>query len=465
MYRAFGGGGMPRGTEAILAAQHAMGHELVVFTREPRGEDDFKISVPFKHIVIGDIGIRETSSPERREKLRAAISEAGCDIVIHHEYYARFAIDDLRLFEEMGIPALVQWHSCFSALNMIKAWEGHVLEQINGVVEHAKGVITLSRTDKAFFELMGVPAVHIPYSDPDMFESVPVHGNGHKLLWTGRIVPSKRPVHAVQILEKVLERFPDATLTMLGDGSRRRDVEDYLAERPKLASHVSLPGFINDVASYLRDADVFLVTTSFEGFMHSLIEAKMAALPTVGYQMDYLDTTRPGTGYCSVPQGDVDAAAEEVCRLLADADERHRLGALARKDFEWFLKLDQKALYNEAFEIALHPESRRLLEAPVVVPEILRILLEHVDIHFLRRLDEINANAEKLRLCREKTRQCREKLRRRKEKLLRRKKKAKALKKKARRLKKELNALRKSSAYRLGRLLTWPARKLKSLLP
>ena len=103
--------------------------------------------------------------------------------------------------------------------------------------------------------------------------------------------------------------------------------------------------------------------------------------------------------------------------------------------------------------------------APAAVPEILRILLEHVDIHFLRRLDEINANAEKLRLCREKARRCREKLRRRKEKLLRRKKKAKALKKKARRLKKELNALRKSSAYRLGRLLTWPARKLKSLLP
>ena len=457
MYRAFGGGGMPRGTEAILAAQHAMGHELVVFTREPRSESDFEISVPFRHVVIGAVGIRDTSSPERREKLRAAISETGCDLVVHHEYYAKFAIDDLRLMEEMGVPALVQWHSCFSALNMIKAWEGHVLEQIEGVVRYAKGVITLSRTDKAFFELMGVPAVHIPYSDPDMFESVPVHGNGHKLLWTGRIVPSKRPLHALQILEKVLERFPDATLTMLGDGSRRRDVEKYLATRPELAAHVSLPGFINDVASYLRDADVFLVTTSFEGFMHSLMEAKMAALPTVGYQMDYLDTTRPGTGYCAVPQGDVDAAAEEVCRLLADADERHRLGALARKDFEWFLHLDQKALYNEAFEIALHPENRRLIEAPAVVPEIMRILIGHVDIHFLRRLDEINVIAEKLR-------RCKEKLHRRKEKLCRLTEKAKACREKSHKLKMELKALRNSRAYRIGQLLAWPARKLKRLL-
>ncbi|MBO7684490.1 MAG: glycosyltransferase family 4 protein [Kiritimatiellae bacterium] len=458
MYRAFGGGGMPRGTEAILAAQHAMGHDLVVFTREPRGENDFEISVPFRHVVIGDVGIREPSSPERTARLRAAVSESGCDLVIHHEYYARFAIDDLRLFEEMGVPALVQWHSCFSALNMIKAWEGHVLEQIEGVVRHAKGVLTLSRTDKAFFELMGVPAVHVPYSDPDMFDSVPVHGNGHKLLWTGRIVPSKRPVHAVQILEKVLGRFPDATLAMLGDGSRRRDVEEYLAARPELAAHVSLPGFINDVASYLRDADVFLVTTSFEGFMHSLMEAKMAALPTVGYQMDYLDTTRPGTGYCAVPQGDVDAAAEEVCRLLADADERHRLGALARKDFEWFLRLDQKALYNEAFEMALRPRAdERPGQQAAQAAEILRILLGHVDTHFLRRLDEFAALAEKLRQCREKAGLCREKLRRRREK-------AKARKKKLRKLKKKLKALRKSPAYRIGRLVTWPARKLKGLL-
>ena len=455
IYRAFGGGGMPRGTGAILAAQHAMGHDLVVFTREPRGENDFEIDVPFRHVVIGDVGIRDCSTPERAEKLRAALAETKCDIVIHHEYYAKFAIDDLRLMEEMGVPALVQWHSCFSALNMIKAWEGHVLEQIEGVVRHSRGVITLSCTDKAFFELMGVPAIHIPYSDPDMFDAVPVHGDGHKLLWTGRIVPSKRPLHAVQILEKVLARFPDATLTILGDGSRRRDVEAYLAARPELAAHVSLPGFINDVVPYLRDADVFLVTTSFEGFMHSLVEAKMAALPTVGYQMDYLDTTRPGTGYCAVPQGDVDAAAAEVCRLFADPDERRRLGALARKDFEWFLHLDQKALYNEAFDMALRPRVRQLPDSPSAA-DMMRILLGHVDMHFLRRLDDISGLAEKLRLRREK-------LYRRREKIARLRKRLKAERKKARKQRKEMKSLRKSGSYRIGRLLTWPVRKMKRL--
>jgi len=442
---------MPRGTDAILSAQHAMGHRLVVFTHRPRSEGDFKISVPFQNVVIGDLDIREESSPERTAKLRAAILETGCELMIHHVFFARCVVDDLMLFKELGIPALVQWHSCFSALTMWKRWEGHVSEQMESVVRLAGGVITLSRIDKAFFEFMGVPATHVPYSDPDMFESVPVHGNGHRILWTGRMVAGKRPLHAVQIFERVLKQFPDATLVMLGDGTHRKSVEQYLAERPELAAHVTLPGFINDVAPYLREADVFLVTTSHEGFMHSLMEAKMAALPIVGYRMDYLDTTRPGTGYCAVPQGDVDAAAAEVCRLLADPAERHRLGAAARQDFEWFLRLDQKSLYREAFDMVLHPDRHRLGEQPAYVRDVLHTLLEQMDIHSGRRRAECEDMEKSLSLRREKIRDLKDEVQR--------------LKMKQRELKDAMKRLKGSRAYRIGRLVAWPFRKLKGIVP
>ena len=403
IYRRLCGGGMPRGAESIFPVQYALGHKLIVFTYEQGDAKDFAISVPHRRIVIGRVGVHETSSPERTARLRKAIIDAGCDLVIHHVYYYKSTIDDLRLFKEMGIPALVHWHICFSGLIWEEEWDGHVLEQIESVAKCARCMITLSRMDKAFFELMGVPAVHIPYSDPDLFESVPVHGDGHHLIWTGRMVSSKRPLHAVQILERVLERFPDATLTMLGDGVLRKEIEEYVASRPELSGHVSLPGFINDVAHYLREADLFLVTTEFEGFMHSLMEAKMAALPIVGYRMDYLDTTRPNTGYCAVPQGNVAAAAEEVCRLLADSDERHRLGAMARKDFEWFLNIDQKSLYSKAFDIACHPQNYHLEKPPAFVPEMIRILFEHMDANFRDRKAKIDMMVEKIRLC---ERQC-----------------------------------------------------------
>ena len=478
IHRTLGGGGTPREIDAVFSVLSGMGHQLVLFTHEPEGEQDFKISTPYRRVVIGDVGNSDPSTPERTARLRAAIEETGCELVVHHLFFTKCLIDDLALFREMGVPALVKWHSCFGALNMFKTWDGQVLEHIESIVRLSRGVITLSQTDKAFFELMGVPAVHIPHSLPDLFEQVPCHGEGHRLLWVGRFVQGKHPLQAVQILERVLERFPDATLTLLGDGFRRKEIEAYISEHPELAAHVSMPGFVNDVTPYLREADVYLVTSSFEGFMLSLLEAKMAALPTVGYRMDYLDTTRPGTGYCAVPQRDVAAAASEVCRILADPEERHRLGAAARKDFEAFLRLDQKALYQEAFDMALHPQNPRRGGSDVSASGILRLLLEQVDAHSFDCRAEFNALEKRLGLVCDKLQASRNKVNQLKEQKQRLADKAqrqihrlknkaqrqiRRLEDKVHRQKVQVRRLKRSYAYRIGRLLTWPVRKLKGL--
>ncbi len=387
VYRSLSLGGMQRGAGSILKVHHEMGHKLVVFTREPVDGMEYGIGVPFERIVIGGGSYMKRASPERLENLRRELREHPCDIVVHHEYFARSLEDDLKTLSEMGVPALVQWHSCFSALHMSDWWNGKVCGQFDAVRRFAKGVLAFSRTDRAFFRLLGIPAVRIPYSDPDLFGGAPVHGDGKgtELLWPSRFSKGKRPLHALKVMELVLKRVPDAHLTMLGDGPMRRDVDEYLAERPELAAKVSLPGFVADVAPYFRKADVVLMTTEFEGFCHSIMEAKMAALPVVGYEMDYLDTTRPGTGYVSVPQGDVEAAADRACALLEDGAERMRLGALGRADFDQFAALDQKALYEMAFRMALGqewcavPDDEDLSLAPSVV----KVLLEHVDANWV----------------------------------------------------------------------------------
>lgn len=383
IYKSLSGGGMQRGAGAILQVHHAMGARLVVLTRDEPSETDYPIPVPFTRFTIGGGSYRSRADAGRRQKLKDAILGRGCDLVIHHEYYARSLVDDMEVLQDLGVPVLVQWHSCFSALNLSPWWNGHVCEQLEGVKRYAHGVLTLSAVDRTFFELLGVPAVHIPYSDPDLFTAVPVHGEGRgtNILWTARFSMGKRPVLAVQIFEKVLQRCPDARLCMLGDGPLRGEVDAYLATRPQVRQRVSFPGFINDVTPFLKDADVFLVTSEFEGFCHSIVEAKMAALPTVGFAMDYLDTTRSGTGYCSVPQGDVAAAAGKVCELLEDANERKRLGRLAREDFERFSKFDQQSLYREAFQLAVEKKNRVRADVttPSLVPCVLDVLLEHVD--------------------------------------------------------------------------------------
>lgn len=153
-----------------------------------------------------------------------------------------------------------------------------------------------------------------------------------------------------------------------------------------------MPGFVNDVIPFLSGADVFLCTTRYEGFCHAIVEAKTAALPIVGYAMAYLDTALPGTGYIAVPQGDVEAAAEAVCRLFSDRDERRRQGAAAgRADFERFLALDQKAMYREVFEAAWAKVPNPVtISDPSLLPKILTVLLEHVDFSRERDYQEMH---------------------------------------------------------------------------
>ena len=385
IYRSLSLGGMQRGAGAILKVHHDMGHKLVVFTRDPVDGKEYDISVPFERVVLGGGSYRRRADVERKRKLHEGLSVHKCDLVIHHEYYAKSLVDDLELLTSLGVPTLVQWHACFTALHMSDAWDGQVCHQLDIVKRYARGMLAFSRVDCTFFELLGIPARHIPYSDPDIFDENPTHkaGVGREILWPSRMSKQKQPLEAIKIFERVLEQMPDAHLTMLGDGPLRVDVETYLASRPTLSAKVSFPGFVNDVVSYFKDADLVLMTSEYEGFCHSIMEAKMAAIPVVGYEMDYLDTTRPGTGYVSVPQGDVQGAAAKVCELLRDGDERHRLGALGRKDFEWFASLDQQALYHEAFELALAktPPPPCVVTDASLVSKVLNMLLRHVDAH------------------------------------------------------------------------------------
>lgn len=400
IYRSLSLGGMQRGAGSILKVHHEMGHDLVVYTRDPADGNEYDMSVPFERVVLGGGSYRKRADGNRRNALRAAVAARRPDLVIHHEYYATSLVDDLEILHESGIPVLVQWHGCFSALHMIDSWDGRVCSQLDAVRRYARGVLALSRTDQTFFELLGVHALHVPYSDPDIFDAVPERGDGvgTEILWPSRMSSQKQPVEALAIFEQVAKRLENVHLTMLGDGPLRADVDTYLAAHPALTGKVSLPGFVVDVVSYFRNADVVLMTSSFEGFCHSIMEAKMAALPIVGYEMDYLDTTRPGTGYISVCQGDVKDAAAKLCGLLENGVERHRQGLLARKDFEWFAALDQQAIYKAAFDLALGQKGREpcTVTDPSLIANVVKVLLQHVDAHS-RNSKAIRAAAESRR--------------------------------------------------------------------
>ena len=167
-----------------------------------------------------------------------------------------------------------------------------------------------------------------------------------------KILEAKRPLDAIEIFRRVLERIPDAKLVMVGGlGSLYgRQISKMVAADPKLSDSVKLPGFSVNVWEWYSRASVFLSTSSLEGFPLTFMEAGAAGVPIVGYDLPYIETVKGNDGFIPVKPGDVNAAADAICRLLEDDEAREKAGAANRATFERVKSFDQMVAYDKLFD-------------------------------------------------------------------------------------------------------------------
>ena len=105
------------------------------------------------------------------------------------------------------------------------------------------------------------------------------------LLYVGRLSKEKDPMLAIKVLARVrsaLKETENVRLVMIGDGYQRAETED-LARSLSVHHHVSFLGMQprQIIAQWMRAADVFLLTSHFEGFPIVLAEAAQCGLPMV----------------------------------------------------------------------------------------------------------------------------------------------------------------------------------------
>lgn len=101
-----------------------------------------------------------------------------------------------------------------------------------------------------------------------------------KIISSGRFTEQKNFDFLIDVFHKYLDIQPCAELTILGEGSLRLDLENKIAEL-SLTDKVSLPGHVSNVEDFLIEADVFILTSLYEGFGIVLIDALKCATPII----------------------------------------------------------------------------------------------------------------------------------------------------------------------------------------
>jgi glycosyltransferase involved in cell wall biosynthesis len=145
-----------------------------------------------------------------------------------------------------------------------------------------------------------------------------------------RLGEEKNHEFFLRVAHRVRTELPTAHFLIVGDGPRRRHLED-LAGKMKIADCVHFTGARADVDELLALMDVFLLTSYIEANPVSLLEAMSTGIPVVSTNVGSIPETviNGQVGYL-VPSGDEDAMTRRVVQLLENSDLCKSLGRAGR---------------------------------------------------------------------------------------------------------------------------------------
>lgn len=211
-----------------------------------------------------------------------------------------------------------------------------VCRTIKLVAPFLSGITTVSENLKTFFrDYLGQPEARlevIPNGvDTDLFhpDGVSVRGTEipeGKLVFgsVARMTEAKDHGNLLRAFRMIADKRDDVLLALVGDGETREDVERMIGELG-LNDLVRLYGRRDDIPSWLRAMDVFVLPSQREGAPVSVLEAMGCGLPVVATDVGGVsEILTDGLNGRVVPPRDHDALAESMLWMVDNPDAMQR---------------------------------------------------------------------------------------------------------------------------------------------
>jgi glycosyltransferase involved in cell wall biosynthesis len=181
------------------------------------------------------------------------------------------------------------------------------------------------------------PVVYpLPCSEPVVDPASKVAGNKRVALAVGRLGEEKGFDHLLVAFGTLATQNTEWDLVILGDGSERQNLERQ-RDSLGLMGRVHFPGQVGNPGDWYVRADLYVMSSRFEGFPNTLLEAMAHGVPAVSFDCETgpADIIRHGIdGYLVPPSEGADGLARAMETLMRDGAMRQRMGkeALAVRD-------------------------------------------------------------------------------------------------------------------------------------
>jgi glycosyltransferase involved in cell wall biosynthesis len=183
------------------------------------------------------------------------------------------------------------------------------------------------------------------------------------LLGVGRLSMEKNFSTLINTFARLAPRQPEWDLVIVGDGPLREDLQSQVRTLG-LERRVSLPGRVGNMGDWYARADLYAMSSDFEGFPNTLVEAMAYGLPAVSFDCDTgpRDIIRHQVDGFLVAPGDEQGMESALGRLMEDDALRTAFSLRARQARERFSMTKIAGMWEDLFshQSRLSPSSARV---------------------------------------------------------------------------------------------------------
>lgn len=266
-------------------------------------------------------------------KIKKQIKEGNFDAVI-------VFMHDLNLITliaagNLGIPIYISERSDPSKRNeskLYKLLQKHYYPKCAGMVFQTPDVA------EQFTEELRKKSIVIPNPVSDQLPEPYTGIRKKKIVSAGRFTDQKNFPMLINAFAEFHNKYPEYELYIYGKGPKEKNIKA-LVRSIGLESSVHFPGFVDNLIYEIKDAEIYVSTSNFEGISNSMIEAMAMGLavictdcPVGGARM----MIKNGVNGILIQVGDKNELSEQMKQLAMRPELRNNLGENAlnvRKNF------------------------------------------------------------------------------------------------------------------------------------
>jgi len=322
--------------------QHAANVESMVFALRTAMDNDIADSlaeIGIQTEVIPSVRQRELLDFRRIRLLKDRFSSGGFDVV--HTHLQMATIYGGIAGRWAGLPVVTTLHSVHGATvtdlnNRVKDFiETQVLRRTVSIAVGCGPRVTESNADRVGSTVQATianPVSQIPQISEqqrtELRHQFLGDSSGPLFMSVGRLTYLKAYEILAEAFAMVVRKIPEARLVIVGKGEDQLELESLIGKLG-LADHMKLAGSRRDVPALLRSADVFVMSSRWEGLPIALLEAMAAECPIIATRVGDIVWAADDTAKIVAPESATELA-ETMIELASDPAGARSLGQRAR---------------------------------------------------------------------------------------------------------------------------------------